>query len=51
VYRPSQQDENRVRAYLLMHFDERDAFLSDKKINKYFYFDEAYHQYKTPARL
>lgn len=51
VYRPSQQNENRVRAYLLMHFEERDAFLNDKKINKFFHFDEADHQYKTPARL
>lgn len=51
VYWPSQQNENRVRAYLLMHYDERDSFLSDKKINKYFKLDEADHQYKTTARL
>jgi hypothetical protein len=34
-----------------MHFEERDAFLNDKKINKFFHFDEADHQYKTTARL
>ena len=51
VYWPSQQNENRVRAYLLMHYDEREEFLSNKKINKYFKLDEADHQYKTTARL
>ena len=51
VYWPSQQNENRVRAYLLMHFDERESFLNDKKINKYFKLDEADHQYKTTVRL
>jgi hypothetical protein len=34
-----------------MHCDEREAFLNDKNINKYFDLDEAEHQYKTPARL
>jgi hypothetical protein len=34
-----------------MHFDERDSFLNDKKINKYFKLDEADHQYKTTVRL
>lgn len=51
VYYPSQQNENKVRAYLLMHYGEREAFLNDKNINKYFDLDEAEHQYKTPARL
>ena len=34
-----------------MHYDEREEFLSNKKINNYFKLDEADHQYKTTARL
>jgi len=51
VYFPTQINENKVRAHLLLHFDERLGFLEDKKLNSFFHLDEPMHSYKTTARL
>lgn len=51
VYRPSQENENKVRAYIIKHYSQRKKLISNKKITSYFQLDEADHQYKSTQKL